>query len=49
MAEVSSANGGHDRNFPAHARNYEGFLKLLKWGTIVSAIVAALVVYIIAT
>ncbi|MEO8618099.1 MAG: aa3-type cytochrome c oxidase subunit IV [Sphingomicrobium sp.] len=48
MAEMPSAEGGHDQNFPAHARNYEGFLKILKWGTIFSAIVAAVVVYIIA-
>lgn len=48
MAEIPSAEGGHDKNFPAHARNYEGFLAILKWGTIISAILAAVVVYIIA-
>jgi hypothetical protein len=31
-----------------HAEGYERFVALLKWGTIVSAVVAALVVLIIA-
>lgn len=48
MAEMPSADGGHDTNFPAHTRNYEGFLKLLKWGTILSALITAVVIYIIA-
>ncbi|MEP7317008.1 MAG: aa3-type cytochrome c oxidase subunit IV [Sphingomicrobium sp.] len=48
MAEIPGAEGGHDQNFPAHARNYDDFLKMLKWGTILTAIVAAVVVYIIA-
>lgn len=44
MAELPSSEGGHDPNFPAHARNYEGFLKLLKWSVIVTAIITAGVV-----
>ncbi len=48
MAEMPSADGGHDKNFPAHARNYEGFLAMLKWGTILTAIVTAVVIYVIA-
>jgi hypothetical protein len=37
-----------EMDYPAHERNYSGFLTLFKWGTILSAIVAAAVVYIIA-
>ena len=47
MAHTPSAEGGHDENFPAHVKNYAGFLTLLKWGTIISALIAAIVVYII--
>lgn len=47
MAEVPSAQGGTDPNFPAHARNYEGFLKLLKYTIIVTAIITAAVLYVI--
>lgn len=35
-------------DLPAHKRNYEGFLKILKWSTIVTIIISALVIYIIA-
>lgn len=47
MAEVPSAEGGTDPNFPAHTRNYEGFLKLLKYTIVVTAIVTAAVLFII--
>ena len=47
MAEVPSSEGGHDPNFPAHARNYEGFLTLLKWSVVITAIITALVIFII--
>lgn len=47
MAEVPSAQGGADPNYPTHARNYVGFLKLLKYGLIVTAIVTLAVLYII--
>jgi hypothetical protein len=48
MAEVSSGERGHDPNYPAHARNYEGFLTLLKWTIIITAIVTAVVIFVIA-
>ncbi|HVF37227.1 MAG TPA: aa3-type cytochrome c oxidase subunit IV [Sphingomicrobium sp.] len=38
-----------EMDYPAHNRNYDGFLKLLKWGSILSAITTAVVIYIIAT
>ncbi len=49
MVEVPSAEGGHDKNYPAHVRNYEGFVSLFKWGAVAAAIVTAIVLYIIAT
>jgi hypothetical protein len=48
MAEVPSAQGGTDPNYPVHSRNYEGFLKLLKYSIIVTAVITAAVIYIIA-
>ena len=36
-----------EMDYPAHERNYSGFLKLLKYGTIFSAIVAAVVIFVI--
>lgn len=47
MAHAPNAEGGHDQNFPAHARNYSGFLSLLKWSTIAVAIIVAFVIYVI--
>ncbi|MEO6113600.1 MAG: aa3-type cytochrome c oxidase subunit IV [Sphingomicrobium sp.] len=35
-------------DYPAHERNYSGFIKLFKWGTLATAIIAAAVIYIIA-
>jgi len=35
-------------DYPAHERNYTGFIKLLKMATVIAAIVAAVVVFIIA-
>ncbi|WBH16121.1 aa3-type cytochrome c oxidase subunit IV [Sphingomonas radiodurans] len=32
----------------AHAATYDGVISLLKWGTIVSVLIAALVVWLIA-
>ena len=44
----TSAQASNDKNFPAHVRNYDGFIRLLKIATIITAIIAAAVVYIIA-
>ena len=35
-------------DYPAHERNYSGFIRLLKISTIITAIIAAVVVFIIA-
>jgi hypothetical protein len=47
MVNFPDAEGGHDSNFPAHVRNYLGFMTLLKWSVIVSAITTAIVLYVI--
>ena len=36
-----------EMDFPAHERNYSGFIRLLKISTIVTAIIAAVVLFII--
>ena len=36
-----------EMDYPAHFRNYDGFLKMLKFGIVVTAIVTAIVLYII--
>lgn len=37
-----------EMDYPAHERNYSGFIKLFKWGAVACAIIAAIVLYIIA-
>lgn len=39
---------GTDMDYKAHQGTYSGFLGLLKWGTIASAIAALIVVFLIA-
>jgi Bacterial aa3 type cytochrome c oxidase subunit IV len=34
-------------DYPAHERNYSGFIRILKMSTVIVAIIAAIVVYII--
>ena len=36
-----------EMDFPAHERNYSGFVRLLKISTIVTAIITAVVLFII--
>jgi hypothetical protein len=47
MVNFPDAEGGHDSNFPAHVRNYLGFMNLLKWSIILIAIITAVVLYVI--
>jgi hypothetical protein len=37
-----------EMDYPAHERNYSGFLRLFKYGALATGIVAAVVLYIIA-
>lgn len=36
-----------EMDYPAHERNYSGFIKLLKYGIIITAIATAVVLYTI--
>ena len=47
MVNVPDSEGSHDSNFPAHVRNYLGFMTMLKWSVIASAIITAVVIYVI--
>jgi hypothetical protein len=47
MAAEINPQGSNDPNFPAHARNYDGFLTLLKYTIVVVAVIAAVVLYVI--
>ncbi len=48
MANDKAHPNATEMDYPAHERNYSGFIKLFKWGTLATAIIAAVVIYIIA-
>lgn len=48
MANDQAEPYANEMDYPAHERNYSGFIKLFKWGTVASVIIAAIVVLIIA-
>lgn len=37
-----------DGNIAAHENTYHGFMAMMKWGTVVCALIAAFVVFLIA-
>jgi hypothetical protein len=41
--------GENGTELQAHAETWQGFTALMKWGTVASALVAALVVFLIAS
>jgi hypothetical protein len=45
---VMAAEGDASKDFKAHQGTYAGFTALMKWGTILSAITAMIVILIIA-
>ncbi|MEO7503570.1 MAG: aa3-type cytochrome c oxidase subunit IV [Sphingomicrobium sp.] len=47
MAANKADHTATEMDYPAHERNYTGFLKLLKWAVVAVAIIAAVVIYII--
>ena len=49
VADQSQATAESGMDQPAHVRNYDGFIKVLKMSTIVVAIVTAIVVLIISS
>ena len=42
-----AAEGELEKEMITHRRGYEGFVAMMKWGTILSAITALLVIFII--
>ena len=46
--ECMSDDHGAPMDYKAHNNTYSGFLSLLKWGTILSALTGLLVVFLIA-
>ncbi len=48
MAAQEANREAGKMDFPVHERNYAGFIKLLKIATVITAIVAAVVIFIIA-
>ena len=48
MASDKADPNATEMDYPAHERNYSAFIKLFKWGTLATAIVAAIVIAIIA-
>ena len=48
MASEKADPNATKMDYPAHERNYSGFIKLFKWGTVATAIIAAVVIAIIA-
>ncbi len=47
MGENKAHPTATEMDYPAHERNYAGFLRLFKYGAIVSFITAIVVMYII--
>ena len=46
----NNGNGGVDRgSLSAHVKTYDGVMALMKWGTVAAVIVAAGVIWLIAT
>jgi hypothetical protein len=43
-----AADAEAGKEFKAHANTYDFFIGLMKWGTILSALVALIVIFIIA-
>lgn len=48
MAAESGARSSKEKDYPAHQRGYDGFLRILKMSMVAVAIVTAAVIYIIA-
>ena len=48
MADKKVHPTATEMDYPAHERNYSGFLKLFKYGAIATAIIGLIVIYIIA-
>ncbi len=48
MADDKAHPTATEMDYPAHERNYAEFLNVLKYGIIITAIITAIVLYVIA-
>jgi hypothetical protein len=48
QASSNSTSKVAEMDYPAHHKNYSGFIKMLKWGAIATAIITAFVLFVIA-
>ncbi len=48
MAADKAQHSATEMDYPAHQRNYSGFIKLFKYGSVLTAIITAVVLLIIA-
>lgn len=47
MADSKAHPTATEMDFPAHERNYGGFLSMMRWGAICAGLAVALVIYLI--
>jgi hypothetical protein len=47
MADDTAHPTATEMDYPAHERNYSGFLRLLKYGAIIAGITTLVILYII--
>jgi len=47
MAAETNPQASNEQDITAHSRDYAGFITLLKWTVVVTAIIAAAVIYLI--
>ena len=48
MAEIDRSDHVEKPSLQAHVKTYDGVIALFKWGTVASAVIAALVIWLIA-
>ena len=48
MVADKGTKSATEMDYPAHHRNYDGFLRMLKYGSVITAVITAIVIYIIA-
>ena len=49
MADTKLDDGVNHGGLAAHEQTYSGVIAMLKWGTVASVLIAALVIWLIAT
>lgn len=47
MAADKGTTSATEMDYPAHQRNYSGFIKMLKWSTVATALITVAVLLII--